>query len=229
MKRRHFLMLMVAVIIGLFSVAYAETVANNTKVEASESEISEAISEKISLTETPVPQAVPASPAAPKPIPPALPKTGELISWWDGGNQAMPIGEPITVIDVQTGKSFKAMRTYGHNHGDMETLTNADTLIMLEIWGGSWNWERRPVVVISKGRAIAASSTGMPHAGLDNAPAEAMVSGRSGGFGRGLNLDKIKNNGMDGHFDIHLLNSRTHGSNRVDARHQAAIRIAAGL
>lgn len=193
---------MVLIIIGLFSTAYAET-------------------------------STPVAPASVKfPVPPAVtqsyPKTGELLDWWKGGNQAIPKGQEITIIDVKTGKSFKAVRTYGHNHADMETLSNADTLKMVEIWGGSWNWERRPVVVISNGRAIAGSSAGMPHAGLDKAPAESTVSGRSGGFGRGTNLDKIKNNGLDGVFDLHLLNSRNHNTNRVNALHQAAIQVASG-
>ena len=36
----------------------------------------------------------------------------------------------------------------------------------------------------------------------------------------------IKNNNFDGHYCIHFTNSRTHGSNKVDPQHQAAIQKA---
>jgi hypothetical protein len=67
----------------------------------------------------------------------------------------------------------------------------------------------------------------MPHAGVDKAPANNYISSRSGGYGRGANLDKIKSNGMSGVIDVHFLNSRTHGTNRVDGKHQAALKAAA--
>ena len=37
----------------------------------------------------------------------------------------------------------------------------------------------------------------------------------------------ISGNNMNGHTCIHFLNSRTHGSDQVDAAHQSAIRAAA--
>jgi rhodanese-related sulfurtransferase len=236
MKRKHLLMLMVAMIIGLFSIAYAETVTIVSAAEENLSGAGENLSEaKLAVSEVPqAPKAVVAAPtpaAAPvaPPVSRGLPRKGELINWFKGGNEAFPAGQKITVVDVRTGKSFNAMRTYGHNHSDMETLTNEDTIKMKQIWGGTWSWERRPVIVICNGRNIAASAAGMPHAGLDNAATEAYVKGRSGGFGYGMNLDKVKNNGMDGHFDIHLLGSKTHSSNKIDSKHQANVRIAAGL
>lgn len=227
MKKSRFLTLMIVMIIGLFSIAYAETATI-----ISEAEINVADAESLEAIETanPTTTAVITPPVIPQavPQPQALPQRGELISWWDGGNQAVPMGQVITLVDVWTGKSFKAIRTYGHNHADMEAATLADAQIMKSIWGGSWSWERRPTVAVINGRAIAASCAGMPHAGLDSVAAEVTVSNRSGGFGRGMNLDKVKGNGMDGHFDLHLLNSKTHGSNRVDAKHQAMIQQAAG-
>jgi len=32
---------------------------------------------------------------------------------------------------------------------------------------------------------------------------------------------------MDGHFDIHFLGSKTHGTNKVDSNHQNAVKKAA--
>ena len=67
----------------------------------------------------------------------------------------------------------------------------------------------------------------MPHAGVDKSPADKYISSRSGGYGRGANLDKIKNNGMSGVVDVHFLNSRTHNTNKVDKKHQACVKEAA--
>lgn len=218
-------MLMLVMIIGLFSVAYAETVAILTE---SEINIADAETPEAAEATAAEPVAVPVPVPVVKPAPQALPTQGELISWWDGGNQAIPVNQPITLVDVRTGKSFKALRTYGHNHADMEAASLADAQKMKEIWGGSWSWDRRSFVAVVNGKAIAVSCAGMPHAGLDAAAAEVTVKHRSGGFGTGLNLDKVKGNGMDGHFDMHLLNSKTHGSGRIDTQHQAMIKIAAG-
>ncbi len=151
----------------------------------------------------------------------------EVLDWWTKANKVFARGSTAKVIDVRTGKSFNIKRTYGGNHADCETLTKGDTKIMKEIWGGEFSWSRRPVLVEIDGRLLAASMAGMPHAGLDNKPANVTVSSRSLGYGRGANLDAVKNNNMSGHFDIHFKNSRTHGTNRVDAAHQKAIKEAA--
>jgi peptidoglycan hydrolase-like protein with peptidoglycan-binding domain len=153
-------------------------------------------------------------------------KKVEVLDWWTQANKVFAKGRNAKVIDVRTGKSFNIKRTYGGNHADCEALTKADTKIIKEIWGG-FSWTRRPVLVVIDGRYLAASMAAMPHAGLDNKPANITVSSRSMGYGRGANLDTVKNNGMDGHFDIHFKNSRTHGTNRVDANHQKAVKEAA--
>lgn len=149
------------------------------------------------------------------------------LDWWTEASDVFSVGTVAKVIDVHTGKSFNVKRTFGHNHADCEALTSEDSAIIKEIWGG-WSWDRRPVIVEVGDIRIAASMAGMPHAGLDNSPALSTVSGRSGDFGRGLNYDAVKGNDMNGHFDIHFLNSKTHGSNKVDPKHQAAIRQALG-
>jgi LysM repeat protein len=149
------------------------------------------------------------------------------LDWWTEASKVFSVGTVAKVIDVHTGKSFNVKRTYGHNHADCEALTSKDSAIIKDIWGG-WSWDRRPVIVQVGDTRIAASMAGMPHAGLDNYSALRTVSSRSGGFGRGLNYDAVKDNGMNGHFDIHFLNSKTHGTGRVDAQHQAAIRQALG-
>lgn len=153
-------------------------------------------------------------------------KKVENLDWWKAGNKAFPIGSVVTVKDVYTGKTFKIKRTMGSNHADCEALTLADTNVIKSIWGG-FSWDVRPVHIFINGRVLAASMSGQPHAGVDSAPAYATVNNRSENYGTGENLDTIKGNGMDGHFDVHFLNSQRHKDGQVDPRHQAAIKIAA--
>lgn len=149
----------------------------------------------------------------------------ELLDWNTAKN-IFKRDSKAKVIDVYTHKSFNVQRTMGDNHADTEALTKEDTKIIKEIWNG-FSWTRRPVIVEVNGRYLAASMSAMPHAGLDNKPAFVTVDNRSGGYGTGANLDVIKNNDMDGHFDIHFLNSTRHMDGRKDPQHQNAIQIAA--
>ena len=151
----------------------------------------------------------------------------EMLDWWKEANKVFSIGTTAKVTDVGTGKSFKIVRTYGGNHADCEAATLEDSKIIKSIWGGSWSWSRRPIIIEIDGRRLAASMAAMPHAGVDSQPANKILDKRSQGYGRGYNLDKVKNNGMDGVFDVHFLNSRTHGTNKVDANHQKAVKKAA--
>lgn len=146
--------------------------------------------------------------------------------WFDKIKDVIPRGAVYKITDIQTGKSFNAKRTYGTNHADTETLTAEDTYIMKEIYNNAWSWARRPIIVEMGGYVLPASMAGMPHAGIEDKPAGQTVSARSGGYGTGYNFDLIKGNNMDGHFDVHFFNSRTHGTNRVDPAHQKAIATA---
>ncbi|HHV71214.1 MAG TPA: LysM peptidoglycan-binding domain-containing protein [Clostridia bacterium] len=156
------------------------------------------------------------------------PGYGELLPWFGQVENIFPRDGIATITDLETGLSFQIRRTGGYNHADCEPLSLQDTQIMKRIYGGNWSWNRRAVVVTVNGRRIAASMAGMPHAGRDDKPYGVNVSGRSGGYGTGTNLDKVKGNGMDGHFDLHFLGSKTHSSNKVDPNHQAMVRKAAG-
>lgn len=149
----------------------------------------------------------------------------ELLDWNTAKN-IFTKNSKAKVIDVYTHKSFNVQRTMGDNHADTEALTKKDTKIIKEIWNG-FSWTRRPVIVEVNSRYLAASMSAMPHAGIDNKPAFITVDNRSGGYGTGANLDVIKNNNMDGHFDIHFLNSTRHMDGKKDPQHQKAILIAA--
>ncbi len=111
-------------------------------------------------------------------------------------------GKSATIIDIHTGISFSAIRYRGTNHADYEPATQRDTDALKSIYG-RWSWDRRPVIVIIAGEAFAASINGMPHGSYS-----------------------VKNNGYRGHSCVHFLNSKTHGSRKVDKTHQAAVQDA---
>lgn len=126
----------------------------------------------------------------------------EKLDWFNGGESVIPKGASFTVKDVRTGKTFEAKRWSGYNHLDAEPAEKDDTKTMKDIFGGSWSWKRRAILVKYDGHVYAASMNGMPH-------------GTS-------TLD----NGFDGHFCIHFYKSKTHESNKVDAEHQNMVAAA---
>lgn len=154
---------------------------------------------------------------------------GEYLDWWSEAQYVVPTQSILEVVDFETGKSFFAKRTTGTNHADVETLTLKDTQIMKEIWGGALSWARRPVIIKINGRKIAASASSLPHAGNDSAAGGSYTTWRSGNYPAGYNLDWVKDNGIDGVFDIHFANSTRHSDGLVDPEHQANVKIAAGL
>lgn len=109
-------------------------------------------------------------------------------------------GGTAKIIDCRTGTVINIRRVGGSNHMDVEPLNSEDTAKLKKIYGGSWSWHRRPVILIADGKYIAASINGMPHG------AEISTS-----------------NGFDGQFCLHTTNSKTHETDRVDSAHQDCI------
>ena len=109
---------------------------------------------------------------------------------------------------MTTGKSLNIHIQSTGNHIDVEPLTSADTTTLCDIFGvslpSSISYKRRPAVITtSKGVQVVCSIYGQPHGSQD-----------------------ITNNGYEGQFCVHLLDSRTSGTNRVDSDHQSAINSA---
>ena len=134
------------------------------------------------------------------------PQFGEYLDWWTQAQYVFPINKTARVTDFATGRSFNVKRTIGANHSDTEPLTSADAAIIKEVWGGTYSWKTRAVIVEVDGRRIAGSMTSMPHG-----------------------IEYIGDNSFDGHFDIHFLNSTRHNDGTIDPFHQAQIKIAAGI
>lgn len=127
----------------------------------------------------------------------------ELVHWSEASDVYANF-TVATITDIATGKRFRARRYYGTHHADSEPYTARDTQVMREILG-SWNWERRSIIVEVDGRRMAGSMNGMPH-------------------GQGA----IQDNNFPGHFCIHFLGSRIHRTGNIDTRHQTAVLEAAG-
>lgn len=130
--------------------------------------------------------------------------TAKMMDWWTSDIQKIfAKGVTATITDVATGISWKEKRFAGKNHADIQPCTKTDTAKLKKVYGGHWSWARRAVFVTIKGVNYAASIHGMPHGGS--------------------NL----NNNFPGHHCCHFLNSRTHGTNKVDANHQKMVKKAA--
>ncbi|MBR6028708.1 MAG: peptidoglycan-binding protein [Clostridia bacterium] len=138
----------------------------------------------------------------------------EKIDWYKGGIQELwARGMTVKVYDVYTGIVWQARRWAGGAHADIEPLTAADTARLCQAYGvktaaeiKSKNlWQRRPSLITIGNRTFACSLYGIPH--------------NSDG-------DTIPDNDMTGQICMHFTNSRTHGSNKVNSYHTAAIQYA---
>ncbi|MDR6224417.1 hypothetical protein [Desmospora profundinema] len=129
---------------------------------------------------------------------------GKLIPWKEA-KYILPKKHMFTVLDLETGLSFRVQRRAGSKHADVQPLTKQDTKIMKQIYHNRWSWNRKAILVHSGKEWLAASMNGMPHGG--------------GG---------IRNNGFSGHFCIHFSGSTTHRSKDPDLTHQLMINKAAG-
>ena len=123
----------------------------------------------------------------------------ERLDWFNGGASRIPRKAIFQVKDVKTGLVFTAKRQAGGFHLDAEPLTAADSAILLKINGGKeYSYRRRPMLVLYNGRVYACSIYSEPHGN-----------------------DTIPGNNFDGQFCLHFYGSKTHGTDRVDADHQA--------
>ncbi|MDF2988007.1 MAG: LysM domain protein [Eubacterium sp.] len=134
-------------------------------------------------------------------------RRGTPVDWVLEGQYLVKRNASFTVVDVVTGKQFKARMIGGYNHIDIEPLTSADTATMKSLFG-TWKWSPRAVVIYFNGMNLAASLSGMPH-----------------------DVDTITANGVNGHFDVYMKNSSSHSSTASSAyiqEHNNMVMKAAG-
>jgi hypothetical protein len=129
---------------------------------------------------------------------------GQLTDWKDI-NMELPKYTIFTIMDMESGLRFRGQRRAGSNHADVQPVTEQDTAIMKQIFGGVWSWDRKAVRIEYNGKAWGASMNGMPHGG-----------------------DGIPENKFSGHFCIHFPGSTTHGKGNLDIAHQLMAYKASG-
>lgn len=126
-----------------------------------------------------------------------------VMDWFDGGSSVLDRGDYGYIYDCATGIQIKVKRMGGHNHADLEPATAEDTAKLLKIAGGEFNWDSRAIILHSEGKYVACAINTMPHGD-----------------------QTIHNNLYEGQFCLHMINSRTHGSDSVNSAHQNAIKKA---
>jgi uncharacterized protein YraI len=124
----------------------------------------------------------------------------ELLDW-SVAKKVFTTYTAATVYDIKSGLTYSIQSFSNGLHADVETLTQEDTNILLQTYGGSWAWDPRPVWVTINGRTLAASINGMPHGG-----------------------GTIPGNGLNGQVCLHFKGSATHNGNNAFTRdHQVAV------
>ena len=119
------------------------------------------------------------------------------LKWFDGGSSALHEGEYATLYDINTGTSIRIKRMGGHNHADVEPATKRDTAKLYKL---GYSWDARAGILKVDGNYIACSFNTKPHGD-----------------------QTITDNGFDGQFCLHMLGSKTHGSDSVNPEQQKAI------
>ena len=122
------------------------------------------------------------------------------MDWFNGGSEVLDRGDYATIYHCATGTTIRIKRMGGTNHADIEPATAEDTEKLLKISGGQFDWDSEPVILYSEGKYVACAINTMPHGD-----------------------QTITDNNYDGQCCLHMVNSRTHGSDTVNEQHQKAI------
>lgn len=125
----------------------------------------------------------------------------QTLDWFNGGNELINTYKNLTVYDVKTGVTWKATYINGANHADIIPASEGDAVLLTnnQITG---DYVRRPVVVTINGARYAGSMYAEGHGSTNYCT-----------YFKGV-------------MCIHFTGSMTHGSQKVDADHQAAIQEA---
>ena len=148
-------------------------------------------------TATAAPTVTPAPTGA---ITPSWRRQVERVEWFSEGNKLVKRGGYASIYDIDTGLTLRIKRKGGTNHMDVEPASKADTATLKKIAGGTFSWKSHAVVLIKGDRYIAAAINTQPHGEYT-----------------------IKDNDFPGQFCLHMVGSRTHETNKVNAEHQKSI------
>ena len=122
------------------------------------------------------------------------------MDWFGEGKNVLKKGKYAYIYDIDTGVELRIKRMGGHNHADVEPATAADTAKLKRVAKGNFSWKSHAVILKSGGKYVACGINTEPHGD-----------------------QTITNNNYDGQFCLHMVNSRTHGSDKVNPNHQKCI------
>ena len=122
---------------------------------------------------------------------------------WSKGKSFVSRGKNAYIYDILSGTVIHVHRLGGSKHMEFEPLTAEDTQKLLSACGGKFSWSSRPVILYNGNNYVAAAINTMPHGD-----------------------QSITTNNYDGQFCLHLVGSKTHGSDSVNSVHQSAIKYA---
>ncbi|MEG1559337.1 MAG: hypothetical protein RRY79_06710 [Clostridia bacterium] len=124
---------------------------------------------------------------------------------WNEVKTLLILKKSYKITDYNTGVSFNMSFVGGENHAEMECDTAADAAIFLNIFGGVYNYSKRPMIISVDGKDVAASMQGFPHG-----------------------TDSNETNDVDGHACLFFEGSFSHVGNLPDIEHQKLVYVAAG-
>lgn len=130
---------------------------------------------------------------------------GELQDWSSHVDIVFVADTTYQMTDLNTGTTLNIRRVGGTNHAKIVPETSADTEKFLQLFGGEFNWSKRPVTVHIAEKEYAASVQGMPYG-----------------------TEKIDTNNMDGSCDLYFQNSLSDTSGLPDEEHRENVSRASG-
>lgn len=136
----------------------------------------------------------------PTPTPSIIESTKIEKLTWTKGKNILKLNKCAKLYDIKNGYVLEIKRIGGLNHMDVEPYSLYDTEQLWHIAKGYFSWQTHPMILIVNGRFIACSINTMPHG-----------------------KQTIKDNDFDGHFCLHLVNSKTHGTKKINKEHQKQI------
>ena len=122
------------------------------------------------------------------------------LNWFDGGSSVLKKGHYGYIYDIDTGLTVHIKRMGGTSHADCEPATRTDTAKLKKIAGGSFSWDSQAVILYADGKFVACAINTKPHGD-----------------------QTISSNGFPGQFCLHMVGSKTHGSDSINEEHQKAI------
>lgn len=131
-------------------------------------------------------------------------ETGERLEW-SAVQQELEAGKTYELMDFNTGKVFSMTYTGGASHAEMECPDGDNTHIYRDVFGGEFNYSKRPMLIKLGGRYVACSLQGEPHG-----------------------EDTISMNDMSGHACLYFYNSKSHVGNLADVEHMNNVYTASG-